>query len=93
MRLTQHRPTGPVALAMTAATIATMLALVSLPASAMASEPNYELFGDASLVHPGYESNTAVQASYDGCIPTALNEYCQTNSGRMAVSHSPCLRA
>jgi hypothetical protein len=38
-----------------------------LPASAKSGGgSNYSLFGDAVLVHPGYNSPTAAQASYDG---------------------------
>jgi hypothetical protein len=56
--------------------VATVVALCAavLPASAaMAKNPHspvasgYTLFGDATLVHPGNNSPTAAQASYDGC--------------------------
>jgi len=50
--------------------VAAAVAFALVPAAAMATKPNwptYTLFGDGELVHPGYESETAAQASYDGC--------------------------
>jgi hypothetical protein len=48
-------------------TVASVLAAAFvLAGSALAAGPTYSLFGDAVLVHPGHNSNTAAQASYDG---------------------------
>jgi hypothetical protein len=55
----------------TVATAVSVLMLALLPASASAKSSggsnSYSLFGDAVLVHPGNNSPTAVQATYDGC--------------------------
>lgn len=48
-------------------TVASVLAAALLLAgSALAAGPTYSLFGDGVLVHPGHNSPTAAQASYDG---------------------------
>ncbi len=67
MQPTVHR-FGRGRLVVVVALTAAITTLTVLPASAKpsASSNGYSLFGDATLVHPGHNSLTAAQASYDG---------------------------
>jgi hypothetical protein len=42
------------------------IGLLTIPRAQAGPPPGYSLFGDATLVHPGNNSPTAAQASYDG---------------------------
>src|SRR5207249_5811069 len=46
-----------------------LASLVPLQGTSAAAASGYTLFGDATLVHPGHNSNTAVQLRSVGSVP------------------------
>lgn len=65
MRTTLHG-FGTARLVAVLALAAGLTTLTLVPASASSNSNSYSLFGDATLVHPGHNSPTAAEASYDG---------------------------
>lgn len=70
-----------------AAVVGVASVVTMTPAMAGPSSPAYSLFGDAVLVHPGHNSPTAAQASYDGTTgPGSFGGVDFTNPSGLTVS-------